>query len=356
MAAGIALYAGISWLTNIFPMSAARNVDIRPGVVVPIFFGLVCGPGVGFFTGFFGNLLGDLWSGNIAYPPADPTGSLAMDLIQGCYLNWQVGNGLMGLIPGLARLIGKRYSTLGDHFRALVFAFLGVVGGMGFASLLDIPLIGMDLVSALDQSFIPAARINLINAVVLLPILLFNYDRFDLKSADWLSSGLMRRMLLAILVSAALPVALLGLFLTQEVSGGRSDPTELSVKLAFTVAITLLFTIANAGLLAQSISRPLLRLTRAAQLMEQDRLTRDEARELEEAEASDEVARLSQVFGRMAREVIVREERLRQQVQQLRIEIDEGKKARQVAEITETDYFQTLKKKAKEMRERTQGE
>jgi hypothetical protein len=56
------------------------------------------------------------------------------------------------------------------------------------------------------------------------------------------------------------------------------------------------------------------------------------------------------MFGRMAREVIQREEGLRQQVQQLRIEIDEAKKARQVSEITETEYFRTLREKARRMR------
>ncbi len=39
----------------------------------------------------------------------------------------------------------------------------------------------------------------------------------------------------------------------------------------------------------------------------------------------------------MARQVYEREARLKQQVQELRIEIDEVKKAHQVAEITETD-------------------
>jgi CheY-like chemotaxis protein len=45
-----------------------------------------------------------------------------------------------------------------------------------------------------------------------------------------------------------------------------------------------------------------------------------------------------------------REQRLRQQIEELRIEIDESRKARQVAEITETDYFQTLQQKARKMR------
>jgi hypothetical protein len=37
-------------------------------------------------------------------------------------------------------------------------------------------------------------------------------------------------------------------------------------------------------------------------------------------------------------------------VQQLRIEVDEAKRARQVAEITETDYFQQLQQKARGLR------
>ena len=38
------------------------------------------------------------------------------------------------------------------------------------------------------------------------------------------------------------------------------------------------------------------------------------------------------------------------EIQVLRIEIDEVKKSRQVSEITETEYFQELRKKAKELR------
>jgi CheY-like chemotaxis protein len=64
----------------------------------------------------------------------------------------------------------------------------------------------------------------------------------------------------------------------------------------------------------------------------------------------DELGRLARVFQRMAREVRAREQRLKQEVQQLRIEIDEARTARQVAEITETDYFQDLQRKADQLR------
>jgi CheY-like chemotaxis protein len=64
----------------------------------------------------------------------------------------------------------------------------------------------------------------------------------------------------------------------------------------------------------------------------------------------DELGQLARVFQRMAREVHAREQRLQQEVQQLRIEIDETRTARQVAEITETDYFQDLQRKADQLR------
>ena len=70
------------------------------------------------------------------------------------------------------------------------------------------------------------------------------------------------------------------------------------------------------------------------------------------AERPDELGQLARVFQRMGREVAARERRLQQQVRELSIEIDESRKARQVAEITETDYFQDLQRRARELRAR----
>jgi DNA-binding response OmpR family regulator len=64
----------------------------------------------------------------------------------------------------------------------------------------------------------------------------------------------------------------------------------------------------------------------------------------------DKLGQLARVFQRMAREVAAREEQLKQQIQVLSIEIDQAKKTRQVSEITDTEYFQQLRKKAKELR------
>ncbi|HDN80047.1 MAG TPA: HAMP domain-containing protein [Chloroflexi bacterium] len=117
------------------------------------------------------------------------------------------------------------------------------------------------------------------------------------------------------------------------------------------MAATVLGVIAVAFLLARSITGPLLRLTAAARAMEEGELSEERISELAQTRGSDEVARLSRVFASMAQQVQARERRLRQQVMKLRIEIDEVKKARQVAEITETEYFRRLREHVRKIRQ-----
>jgi two-component system cell cycle response regulator len=74
------------------------------------------------------------------------------------------------------------------------------------------------------------------------------------------------------------------------------------------------------------------------------------------AARADALGQLARVFQRMAREVAERERRLKAEVQQLRIEIDEAKAERQVAEITETDYFRDLQQRAARLRLDEEGE
>jgi CheY-like chemotaxis protein len=69
------------------------------------------------------------------------------------------------------------------------------------------------------------------------------------------------------------------------------------------------------------------------------------------AAREDALGQLARTFQRMAREVHAREERLREEVRELRIEIDVARQERQVAEITDTDYFRTLRNRAATLRE-----
>ncbi|HET6443892.1 MAG TPA: response regulator [candidate division Zixibacteria bacterium] len=69
----------------------------------------------------------------------------------------------------------------------------------------------------------------------------------------------------------------------------------------------------------------------------------------------DELGRLARVFQRMAKEIHLREQKLKQEVQQLRIELDAACQAQQVAEITDSDYFQQLQSKAQDLRKIIDG-
>ncbi len=94
------------------------------------------------------------------------------------------------------------------------------------------------------------------------------------------------------------------------------------------------------------------RLVEAARSVKQEGFKLSVLSSLFQSQPEDEIVHLARVFREMAIQVQKREQHLKQQVQQLRIEVDEMKKARQVAEITETEYFKQLQKKAKELRSR----
>jgi CheY-like chemotaxis protein len=96
------------------------------------------------------------------------------------------------------------------------------------------------------------------------------------------------------------------------------------------------------------------RVTAAAVAIKNNTFQRESLDEV--ASRSDELGQLAQVFQEMARQVYAREQQLQRQVQQLRIEIDHVRKTREVADITESEYFQQLLGKADELRHRVKAD
>ncbi len=92
-------------------------------------------------------------------------------------------------------------------------------------------------------------------------------------------------------------------------------------------------------------------VTRAAAAVEAGAFELDSLNSV--AKRGDSLGQLARVFQNMARRVYAREQSLRQKVQELQIEIDEVKQQRQVAEITETEYFRDLCAKAERLRHRS---
>jgi len=93
-------------------------------------------------------------------------------------------------------------------------------------------------------------------------------------------------------------------------------------------------------LLKRNVIQPIKPMAQLAQKISTDTINSDEAKEFEIksltglVKRTDELGQLGRVFQKMVREVYEREQRLKQQVQELRIKIDETKMARQVDEIS----------------------
>ena len=96
MAIGAALYAVFSYLFNgtVFAVPSVSQVSLRPAVAIPMFFGYTFGPVVGLFTGAVGNMFGDALTGFGLSP------------------QWSVGNGLIGMIAGMAMLFSDKKKSL----------------------------------------------------------------------------------------------------------------------------------------------------------------------------------------------------------------------------------------------------
>ena len=157
-AIGAALYAVLGIATNMLQLPSAGNVSFRPAVAIPLFFGIAFGPIVGFIAGFLGNIISDLISG------------------YGFWIWWDIGNGLMGLVAGLMAFSFTSFKAGGTLLKAELYVFLGVVVGMGVASLSEMWVSGADINTVIYGNFLPAVTANLINGWILVPILMIAYD------------------------------------------------------------------------------------------------------------------------------------------------------------------------------------
>jgi energy-coupling factor transport system substrate-specific component len=156
---GALLYGFFGWATTGLRIPGPFDSQIRPGVAIPLFFGAAFGPVVGFVTGFVGNLLIDGLGGEF-------------------YWNWSLGNGIMGLIAGLAANSYRRLDSPKAIGTAVLYSIIGVLVGMGFAAVADIwgrPQL-VHTTSEVWGAFYPVAVSNSIAAIVLVPLLCIAYE------------------------------------------------------------------------------------------------------------------------------------------------------------------------------------
>ena len=124
----------------------------------------------------------------------------------------------------------------------------------------------------------------------------------------------------------------------------------LAIQMALIAVLVVLVGLIIGVLLSRRITKPVDAVARAAVSLADgtfDPTTLDSA-----ARRTDELGDLARTFRTMGLEIAARELRLREQVQQLSVQIDRTKVAAEVQEITESDYFQRLKSRSRELRDR----
>jgi energy-coupling factor transport system substrate-specific component len=160
MALGIALYAILNIIFNLvqLPNAGGGAIALRPGIVIPLFFGALFGPVVGFFVGGLGNIISDMIS------------------FHNFYWNWDLGNALIGFITGLVVIYTRgRYTLRRAIVIAEIASAIAIIVGIGFAAYTDIWVSKISFGAASSEFFV-AGIPDLINGLILLPILIVAYN------------------------------------------------------------------------------------------------------------------------------------------------------------------------------------
>lgn len=160
---GTLLYAALTIPFNVYEVPSAGGVLVlKPTVAIPMFFGIVFGPLAGFVVGLVGNLLSDFTS------------------FGGVFWNWEIGNGLLGAVPGIAYFVMKRtdWTKARGLAIAAVLAVVASVVGIGFATTADyIFQIGFASADSALAEFYTFASSYAVNGAILTPIVLYGYAK-----------------------------------------------------------------------------------------------------------------------------------------------------------------------------------
>ena len=138
---------------------------------------------------------------------------------------------------------------------------------------------------------------------------------------------------------------------TEVINVQRQINTTMAISgvVAFLALFLVIYAVAN------YLTNPMIKLATYAQRVGEGDYNQDFS-SLTKDRFPDEIDVLASNFAGMVDKVYTREQTLRRQVEELKIEIDEAKRSRQVEEIVETDFFRELQAKANRMRTRRMGD
>ena len=189
---GVLLYGLLSHVNLILILPMGTLDVFLPALLIPLFFGVVFGPWVGLTVGGFGFLLGDyvanMWLHDLSWTNGYLYYGSALinfrDLIGWNGVSGYLVNALIGLVAGLTRSRIRRYHTVEALATVGITCAAAMVVGTTLVVYSTIWLYGSpfyswkEATSALFDTVLP----NMLVALILLPLLLFVYDRLVLRS------------------------------------------------------------------------------------------------------------------------------------------------------------------------------
>lgn len=316
-------------LSNIFLLPSAPFISIRPQIALPMIVGILVHPAAGFLTGFTGNIIGDGLSGFGIWT----------------FWNWHLANGFMGFIPGLTRYLGIiRIRTVRDFGIIEMFVILAGAASVALAVLLDVLFLHvMKFPASFPSWILPAFLTDSIYGFILVPVALILCRRIIITLE-------VRTILLitGFLVTAILSTAITITWSVWDDLVSTSAMIENFYVAGIVSVFLLIFGFIAAVGFVRRITDPLSRFRRAAEAVENGNYDLEMLDDI--SPRSDELGQLSRVLQGMAEKIRERETHLKKKIEELEIRIDHRRQAEEVKEIVETEYFQQLKKKAREFR------
>jgi energy-coupling factor transport system substrate-specific component len=192
---GVLLYGLLSHATLIILLSS-NTVDVfLPALLIPLLFGAIYGPWVGLVVGGFGFLLGDYvastWLSNLVWDngylfAGDFFGSSLVnfrDLVGWNGIPGYMVNALIGMVAGLTAIGPRRFNNLYLLAAIGMIAAIVTIAAIAIAVYSAVPIYQSPYytLSEATIAFFDTALPNLLIALVLLPLLLWVYDRAVLR-------------------------------------------------------------------------------------------------------------------------------------------------------------------------------
>ena len=326
---GAAAYGFLNALSSAVLLPTSPFISLRPQDALPMVLGILVGPWSGFIAGCVGNIIGDSLSG--------------YDVLR--FWNWQIANGLMGFVPGLVKYLDVREVRTIRGFGIVEASVIAArIAAVGFAVTTDVLFVHlMSFPRSWHEWILPAFLADAVSGFILVPIILL-FARRMVMTIEIRTILMITGLLVMAVFVTCIPIiwSVWDNLITQEATGF----TFYFAGIISLIVITIGFCVSI--WLSRRITDPVVKLTRAVEGVEGGNYDLPGLDDV--SSRADEFGRLSRMLRRMAAEVSSREKQLKQKVEDLRIEIDRGRQAQDVAEITETDYFRKLVEKVEEMR------